>query len=147
MQYRPVIELHHNAFDCTIADRAAELVARNCIHAGVVQCGSASEPCKLSDVPLASPLRVEVCGQQMEAPHLQELALGGLHGPAATTTWLKGSLDVLPVSRCAPGERPEGIGSGDFILTATPGSLYPVSSAGTVKVSFADLSVSCSFVA
>ena len=51
--YAPAIELHHVYRNCARPQRAAEIVAKNALHAGVV-CGVGwSKPTRLGDVPLA----------------------------------------------------------------------------------------------
>eukprot|EP01079_Euglenida_sp_SAG-EU17-18_P002907 gene2907-3492_t len=143
VEYMPVIELHHASFDCPSSkDRAGELVARNCIHAGVVRCAQPGVRCRLSEVPLDTPMVVSVAGQQVEAPCLRDLVIGGLRGPLATVSWLHSELPTAagPArSMCL-----DGLFCGDFLLTATPGSLVPVPPGAQVDVQFGDLSVSCS---
>ena len=59
--------------------KAAEIVARNCIHAGVVHSGQ-SKRCKLKDIPLRTPIQVKIGGDVRESPVLLDLVLEGKKG-------------------------------------------------------------------
>ena len=141
IEYFPVIELHHARFDCEASVRAAELIAKNGIHAGVVRNAGASKRCALGDVPLDAPVQVSVDGEAREAPVLRDLVLDGAAGPLATVAWLHRRL-------AADGE---ALAEGMLLLTATPGSLHPVAPApaercgacARVRVEFDGMSVEC----
>ena len=79
--YAPAIELHHVYRNCARPQRAAEIVAKNALHAGVV-CGVGwSKPTRLGDVPLDVELKVTVDGV------LRDVAtLGGLEGLSESCT-------------------------------------------------------------
>ena len=87
VEYFPTIELHHGKLDGNRHAKAAEIVARNCIHAGVVHCGKVKK-CKLKDIPLNTPINVRIGGKLIEAPVLKELALEGKEGPVGSVTFL-----------------------------------------------------------
>jgi hypothetical protein len=154
VEYYPVIELHHGKFDGPPEGRAAELVAKNCIHAGVVhpthpthQRSSGSDDhmaagwraagigkqCKLNAIPLDVPINVTIGGVLVEAPVLSALELDGVVGPLATVSWLHRRLKV------AAAEDPDGadvlrLCDGMVVLTATPGGLIPVDAVVGVPV-------------
>jgi 2-keto-4-pentenoate hydratase len=134
VEYMPVIELHHGEFDCRVQHRAAELIAKNAIHAGVVRAFRGTR-CALADIPLDVPIVVTVDGIVREQPVLRTLELGGNVGPLGTITWLSQRLE-----QSASGT----LSAGSFVLAATPGSLMPVQDTATVKVQFGELEVECS---
>ena len=136
VDYMPVVELHHGVFDGKVDERAAELVARNAIHAGVVA-ASDSARCRLGAVPLDVPMKVTVDGNVRESPVLRDLQIGSLRGPLATTSWLVEQLQAEGRTELEPGQ---------LLLTATPGSLIPVAAGSSVRVAFDKLSVSCTVV-
>jgi len=123
--------------------RASELIARNCIHAGVVH-AIGCRRCLLSEVPLDAPLTVHVDGSLLDTAHLRELELDGERGPAAAVGWLARQLG-----------RHRGGGDSDWsclqrgtlVLTATPGGLHPITATqATVRVEFAGLVSTCTIV-
>ena len=134
--YAPCVELHHCFRNCERSARAAEIVARNAIHAGVVAAVAWSPVTRLGDVPLDVDLTVAVDGVLRDRATLASLQLGDAarRGPCATIAWLKAALerdgDVL-----RPGLR---------ILTATPGPLIPVDADATeIVVAFGKQVVRC----
>lgn len=133
--YAPVIELHHGRFDCDASVRAGEVVAKNGLHAGVV-CGVQwSEVCKVGEIPTEAPINVYIGGEHRESMCLKELELDGVAGALGTITWLKKTLE-------AEGEP---LRHGFRILTATPGSLIPVSASDEhIRVTFNERLVQCS---
>ena len=146
VEYAPIIELHHSNMYCpSSGDRAAELIARNGIHAGVVRAATgegtvAGRRCRLGEISLDEPIRVRMTGQGLvEAPVLANLRLGSepvpvmrtdrppaaaaaapaiAAGPVATIDWLRRRLEAEQA--LDPSAQ---LANGMTILTATPGSL------------------------
>jgi len=142
VEYEPVVELHHFAFDGPpggVVSRAFELIARNAIHAGVVHAGGRSKRCRLSEVPLDAPITVTIDGRVVEQPVLRDLELAGLRGPVATVTWL--------VERLRREGNGEELRAGDLVLAATPGSLIPLDAGSRLSVEFMGLCSGCTVVA
>ena len=110
--------------------RAAELISRNCIHAGVVH-SVARRRCLLKEIPLDAPIEVYINNNEMECPTLRKLELDGLFGPLATISWLAKHLS----------SQKEKLQPGDLVLAATPGSLIPVHSQSDICVKFDTLTV------
>ena len=133
VDYMPVIELHHGVFDCHKDVRAAELIAKNAIHAGVVR-ADRSVRCALADIPLDLPIVVTVDGVVREQPVLRNLQLGTHLGPHGTVTWL--------TQRLRDGDYGQ-LSVGSFVLAATPGTLIPVEEHADVRVQFGELEVVC----
>ena len=135
--YTPVVELHHGTFDGPATTRAAELIARNCIHAGVVATWEGAPECALSAVPLEVPLQVSIDGDEVEAPVLAALCLEGATGPLATVSWLAKRLK----------RHGRELKAGQIVLTATPGDLIPIQKPAQLSVTFAGRTSSCSVTA
>jgi len=131
--YTPVIELHHATFYGPATTRAAELIARNCIHAGVVAAWEGAPECALSAVPLDVPLQVSINGKEVEAPVLGGLNLDGETGPLATISWLARRLK----------EQGRELQVGQTVLAATPGDLINIETDGELAVDFGGRKVSC----
>ena len=126
VEYGPVIELHHAKFDST-SKKINELISKNCIHAGVVRANNFIR-CKLSEIPLDQPLTVTIDDKQVEKVVFANLEINGIKGPMGTITWLKEKLMRSMIEgyydygvlRSGEGDQ---IKEGDYILTATPGTL------------------------
>ena len=131
--YAPVIELHHVYRNCARPQRAAEIVAKNALHAGVV-CGVGwSKPTRLGDVPLDVELKVTIDGVLRDVATLGGLDVGGARGVAGTVRWLADAL-------AADGA---GLRPGSRVLAATPGALIPLAAVDKeVVVSFGSQVVS-----
>jgi 2-oxo-hept-3-ene-1,7-dioate hydratase len=137
VEYEPIVELHHYEFDGSSEERAFELVARNCLHAGVVH-SNGRKRCLLGEIPLHEPIVVSLDGKVVEMPVLHDLELVGLHGPLATITWL--------VKRLQQEGMGEVLKDGDFILAATPGGIIPLNTGSSLDVEFMGLCASCRVV-
>lgn len=129
-----IIELHHSALDGPPRVRAAEIICKNGIHAGVVR-GRNVRRTRLGDVSLTSPLVTTIDGRQIDcAAGLSSLEINGIRGPVGTVSWL----------RSQPGV---SLGPGLTILTATPGNLVAVGeesgNIGLLKAQFEDLVAEC----
>jgi 2-keto-4-pentenoate hydratase len=138
----PIIELHHAEWHCDVSVRAAELVAKNGIHAGVVHYNALRKPqhrFTLGDPALLDiPITVTIDGEVVEAPSLRALELGGKQGPLATISWLAQRLEA---DGCG-----EQMKVGDVVLTATPGSLIRVDAESSVRVEFDGMVTECTVV-
>ena len=159
----PVVELHHFSLQGTSGpQKAFELVARNCIHAGVVHARTMRPEgavdgrvhgrgarMRLGDVPLDAPICVSVNGVVLESPTLSELQLVGLRGPLATVTWLAPSLAAQATAAAdagADGSWRSEICNGDLILAATPGALIPVEAGSEVRVFWLGMEATCTLL-
>lgn len=139
--YEPIIELHAMGMDGPPADnqgrRGLELIATNCVHAGVVHCAE-QKRCRLGEVPLGAIMKVTIGGSEIERVTLTALEIDGVYGPAGTVGWLRRKL-------IAEGNGEEAIlGEGAQLLCSTPGGLYPVRQGQEVVVDFDGLTTTCS---
>ena len=132
VEYEPIIELHHFVFDGEIDVRALELVARNCIHAGVVH-GDRRIRCRLDEVPITEPMSVRIDDCVVETSKLQDLKLLDIPGPVGTVSWLASRLQKDSTA----------LNPGDFLLTATAGNIYPLKAGSRAEVTFMGSHVSC----
>lgn len=105
--------------------------------AGVVHSNRARR-CQLGELPLEEPIVVIVNGEVVETAFLTELVLSGIPGtgPLATVSWLAERLEC--------DGNGEELDVGQMILTATPGSLIPLTAGSMVDVRFAGLTSKCS---
>ena len=114
-----IIELHNSVLRAPAPMRAAELVANNAIHAGIVvpdEAGTALDPELLADEPIAVIKNGEVLGSATGR------SLPG--GPLA-------SLALLVERLCEFGKRVE---RGHLVLTGSPLPLYPVAPGDHIEV-------------
>jgi 2-keto-4-pentenoate hydratase len=114
-----VIELHNYVFRGPRAIRAAELIANNAIHAGVVL-ATAETPVGGTDTLRDAGLRVARGGEVLGAATGRELEGGPLAGVARLVEHLE--------------QRGRRLRCGDIVLTGSPLPLWPVSGGDTIEV-------------